>query len=353
MQATNQHRLLGRSSVSTPPIVFGVSSLGNLFSEPSEATKLALCRAWFDETPKPVAIDAAGKYGAGLALETLGANLRRLGVEPDDVVISNKLGWIRTPLTTSEPTFEPGAWVNLKHDAKRSISYDGVLACWEEGNRLLGEPYRAQLLSIHDPDEYLALAVDQDDRTHRWADIEDGYRALADLKSAGEAKAIGVGAKDWRVVQELDNRVALDWVMLANSLTLYRHPAELVAYVSRLDDRGVGVINSAVFNAGFLVGGDYFDYRRVAEDEAPDLFAWRRHFVALCREFGVEPAVACVQFALSPPGVQAIAMNTSKPRRIAEDVQAVQAVVPDRFWRAMKSAALIDPSYPHVGGEAC
>ena len=38
-------------------------------------------------------------------------------------MISNKLAWKRAPLLTDEPTFEPGAWVNIKHDAVQDISW--------------------------------------------------------------------------------------------------------------------------------------------------------------------------------------------------------------------------------------
>lgn len=344
-----QHRPFGSTGVRLPPIVFGVSSLGNLYHAPSDETKLAISRAWFDNVAAPVAIDAAGKYGAGLALEVLGRNLRTLGVRPEVVLLSNKLGWKRTPLTGPEPTFEPGAWVGLENDAERRISYDGILACWEEGNRLLGEPYRAQLLSVHDPDEYLDAAADEADRERRLDDIRGAYKALAELKASGEALAIGVGAKDWRVVKEIDGLVQLDWVMLANSLTIYRHPPEVIAFVADLASRGVGVINSAVFNAGFLVGGTHFDYRPVTRDESPTLFDWRERFFAVCGEHDVSPAVACVQFGLSPPGVQAVAMNTGKPGRIAEDVAAVETRLPDEFWRALRDEELIETQEWPVG----
>ncbi len=106
-----------------------------------------------------MAIDVAGKHGAGLAAEVIGRNLRELGVPAEGVVISNKLGWLRKPLRGSEPTFEPGtpgsAW---KHDAELDVSYDGIMACWEQGCELLGEPYRPTVASVHDPDEYLAGA---------------------------------------------------------------------------------------------------------------------------------------------------------------------------------------------------
>jgi dihydrofolate reductase len=41
------------------------------------------------------------------------------------------------------------------------------------------------------------------------------------------------------VIRKIDAVVPLDWVMLANSLTIYSHPPELVGYVAELTARGV------------------------------------------------------------------------------------------------------------------
>lgn len=91
-----------------PRIIFGSSSLGNLYKALSDDTKRALVAEWLRRRPGLVAIDSAGKYGAGLALESLGKQLGALGVPPDRVIISNKLAWRRAPLVGPEPTFEPG-----------------------------------------------------------------------------------------------------------------------------------------------------------------------------------------------------------------------------------------------------
>ena len=79
--------------------------------------------------PAGAVFDSAGKYGAGLALEELGRCLGELKVDPDKVLISNKLAWKRVPLKTPEPTFEPGAWVNLKHSASPS-SNKALVDAW-------------------------------------------------------------------------------------------------------------------------------------------------------------------------------------------------------------------------------
>jgi len=131
-----EHHVFGQTGLVIPPIVFGTSSLGNLYKVLPQETKHEIVRQWFAQVTAPVAIDSAGKYGAGLALETIGHELASLGVNPSQVTICNKLGWRRKPLTTPEPTFEPGVWTGLEHDAVQDISYDGILRCWEEGCEL-------------------------------------------------------------------------------------------------------------------------------------------------------------------------------------------------------------------------
>ena len=129
-----KHQPAGKSGISLPPIIFGTSALGNLFSVLSDETKTSIVSECLRLVPKPVVFDSAGKYGAGLALEKLGEILGKLGTKPEDVLISNKLGWLRKPLTTPEPTFEKGVWAGIEHDAWQKISYDGIMECWEQGN---------------------------------------------------------------------------------------------------------------------------------------------------------------------------------------------------------------------------
>lgn len=341
-----QHSKLGNTDIQIPRIVFGTGPLGNLYRAVSDEIKLEITRQWFEHVDAPVAIDSAGKYGAGLALEVIGRNLRELGVKPEQVIISNKVGWKRVPLQGPEPTFEAGVWEGLEHDAEQHISYDGIRDCWEQGCEMLGTEYIPAMASVHDPDEYLAAATSTDDRSRRFDDIVEAYRALAELKQQGATRAIGVGAKDWRAIQEIDQVIDLDWVMFANSLTVYRHPPELLSFVESLQQKGVGIINSAVFHGGFLVGGDHFDFRPVTPDNESGrkLLEWREQFRALCERHGVTPAVACLQYGLSIPGVAAVAVSTSDPKRVAMQVDDIEANVPNSLWTEAQELGLMAKS---------
>jgi len=329
-------------SVTLPKLTFGTSALGNLYQETSFEDKCALISEIIRHTDGPVFFDTAGKYGAGLSLEVLGNALRQLGVSPDEVIISNKLGWFRSPLLSPEPTFEPGVWKGLKHDAVQKISYQGILECYHQGNALLNH-YQASFVSVHDPDEYIAAASNPADAEKRYQDVLDAYRALADLKAIGKVKGVGIGAKDWQVIKRIAQDVNLDWVMIANSLTIKSHPQELIDFIADLAQKNIPVINSAIFNGGFLTGGDFFNYRKVDKNFSEDakLLKWREDFHALCREFNIQPAEACYHFSSQFPGISSIAMSTTRKDNVIRNVNIANAEVPEAFWTALKERNLI------------
>ena len=113
--------------------------------------------------------------------------------------------------------------------------------------------------------------------------------------------------------------------------------------MTALADRQVAIIGSSVFHSDFLVGGSRFGNRMLSPEDPADqrLFAWRKAFAALCYGHGIAPAHACIQFALSVPGVIAVALDTSYPDRIAENAASAVTPVPDAFFESMKEEGLL------------
>ena len=349
IEDTDFYRPFGRTGLIVPRLVFGATTLGNLFVAPSDETKRSLVRSWFDQLRKPIVIDTAGKYGAGLSLEVIARELGAAEIDPSDVIISNKLAWRRVPLSAAEPTFEPGVWIDLKHDAVQDISYDGILRCYEDGKRILGK-YGQQLVSVHDPDEYLDAAVDEDDRRRRMNDLIGAYRALTELRDSGEAVGVGVGSKTWTTVRDLSQHCDFDWVMLANSFTIMRHPPELLEFVASLREREIALINSALTHGGFLVGSDFCDYRKLDPSNPADreLFRWRDRFEAACQELSMTPYDLAVAFGAAHPAVTSVALSSSRPERTAQMISAVRQTVEPGVWSFLNAQELITwtPSMP-------
>ena len=342
--SSKKNGLANMQDLNFPKLIHGSSSLGNLFKVVEYKTKVEIVQKMIESSPDGrIVIDTAGKYGAGLALEAIGQALKELKVAPENVIISNKLGWIRVPLTTPEPTFEKGAWMGIDNDAVQNISYEGILTCYEQGNELLGD-YNTSLASVHDPDEYLDAATDPEDRARRMEDIKGAYRALFELKAQGKVKGVGVGSKQWRIIKELyDGGIKFDWVMFANSYTIYNKPAEVVEFINSLASDGVFVINSAVFQAGFLTGGSFFDYVAVTRESRPELFEWRDTFFRICQEHKQDPALVAVQYVLKLPAISSIALSSSRPSRVVSNGTLITGVVPDEVWAALAEAGIIDP----------
>ncbi|MFL9484350.1 aldo/keto reductase [Chitinophagaceae bacterium LWZ2-11] len=336
-------------NIRLPKIIFGTSALGNLYTALSFEEKKAIVNECMQYSEKLVVFDSAGKYGAGLALEMLGKSLQELNVPANEVLISNKLGWYRTDLTTAEPTFEPGVWKDLQYDAVQKISYDGIMACYEQGNQLLNS-YNAQLVSVHDPDEYLATASSKNEEEKFYTNIIEAYRALFDLKKQRKVKAVGIGSKDWKVIERISKDVPFDWVMFANSFTIKEHPQALMKFMLQLHQKGTTIINSAVFNGGFLTGSSYYNYKPVSSDndEHVHLFEWREKFYSVCKEFNVTPAAAAVQFGLSPSAVSSIALNTGNSKRVKENVLMPEIKIPREFWQRLKEDELIELKYEYL-----
>jgi len=224
------------------------------------------------------------------------------------------------------------------------------MECMEQGNELIGGTYKPQMLSVHDPDEYLAAAGNSKEFDKRFRNILEAYKALSVLKSEGKVKAIGVGAKNWQTIRLIANEVDLDWAMFANSMTIYRHPKDLLYFMEKIQGKGTAIINSAVFHAGFLTGGEFFDYVRIKPDSDENRlkFQWRDRFFSVCKKHNVVPANACVRFALTPPGVISVSLNTSVPERIKKNVESVECEIPRDFWKEMVEKGLIDRDYPYL-----
>lgn len=317
-----------------PKVVFGSSCLGNLYQELPYSVKLAIAREWMGNVKKPM-IDTAGKYGATMALEVIGQTLAELNVANNQVFLSNKLGWRRAPLINNEAQFEKGVWINIKYDAIQDINYSGIMRCYEEGLEAIGHGYKFDFLSVHDPDEFL-----QNGGSHE--DVLSSYKALFELKNSGETKAIGIGSKDWKVIRDFYKEIKFDWVMFACGPTILNHPPELLEFMEKLHKDGVTMINSAVFNGGFLTGSDFFDYRKLDREKDFALYEKRQKFWDICNEFKVNIAGACVEFGMMIPGVRATALNTSNPIRIKENVELVNYKAPKAFWTKLKQNGVIN-----------
>jgi D-threo-aldose 1-dehydrogenase len=133
-----------------------------------------------------------------------------------------------------------------------------------------------------------------------------------------------------------------DFVVLADCPTVMRHSRDELQLLDTLVQRQIPVIAAGAFQGGFLAGGACLAGRPIDPNDLADQSAitWRKAFASLCHGHGVRPAHACVQFVLSLPAVVAVSLSTSHPSRVAENVEAAVAPVPEALWDSMREEGL-------------
>jgi D-threo-aldose 1-dehydrogenase len=266
---------------------------------------LALCGEWFQYVASPVWIEVAHHYGKNVALETLGRILRRLEIGRDEIIIQLAVN------------------LNLEAANFRRNSAASLVQCWEDSCRLLGQQYRPKLLSITDPDD-------------------DAWRSASELKATGEILGCGVSAANLPLVLERKTKLEPDWVTFCGC-SVMRHSPETLAGMAELGDNATPTVLTGVLEGAFLVGGMKLNGRTVSSEDPADrsVLAWRKAFVALCYGHGVSPAHACIQFALSAPGVIAVRLESTYSDRVAENVRSACQSVPKNFWASMREEGLL------------
>jgi D-threo-aldose 1-dehydrogenase len=295
----DQSRPLGRTGLDVPRVVFGTAALGNVGRVMTDQAKVALCGEFLRQFSPPAWIETSYAYGDGMAVEVLGRALRRLEVTRDEVV------------------------VQLTVDAAGVRS---VAECWEKSCGLLGDPFRPKLLAIRDANE-------------------QSWQAARELKTAGEVRGIGLAVSDWQRVGACVAAMDPDWVML-RGCTVMRHPMEVLETMSALAMGEVPIVLCGLFEGGFLVGANRLDGRTLRAEDVSDrsLLAWRKAFVALCDGHGISPSDACIQFALTAPGVDAVRLESSYADRVVQNVNSLRQKVPEGFWESMKEEGLLSES---------
>ncbi|MER6946956.1 aldo/keto reductase [Nonomuraea sp. NPDC000554] len=297
---------------------FGAAPIAGLYQEVSdEQARATVDAAWSSGIRL---FDTAPHYGVGLSERRLGAALAgRSGY-----VLSTKVGRLLVPSARSGRD-DQGFDVPASLERVWDFSRDGVLRSLEESLTRLGLPH-VDIVLIHDPDDHLDQA------------LTEAYPALAELRSQGVVKAVGVGMNQWqaplRFVQETD----LDVVMLAGRYTLLDQSG--LPLLDACEARGVQVLAAGVFNSGLLAtpqpSGTY-DYL-----PAPEAVLDRaRRMAKICEAHGVVLPQAAMAFPLRHPAVASIVLGARSPEEVRANAELWGRPVPDALWAELESEGLL------------
>ena len=329
-------RPLGRTGLTVTTLGFGGAPLSGFRASVTERQGVDTLLAAYANGVRY--FDTAPLYGFGRSEHIFGQALRTL--DRDSFVLSSKVGRWMSPKPDNEDV--PG-WRKGGLSFKPTFDYsrDGTLRSLEQSLLRLGLN-RIDIVHIHDVDVWTHGTPGAADQ--RFKETMAGcFPALAELRSAGIIKAIGVGlnesAMSLRFVREAD----VDCVMLAGRYTLLEQGA-LDDLLPVCEQKGVSILTAGPFNSGILatgaVPGALYNYQ-----PAPVPIMDRvRLLEGVCQRHNVDLATAALQFPLAHPSVVSMVAGGISPDEVEQNAARMSVRIPAAFWSELKKQGLITPS---------
>jgi D-threo-aldose 1-dehydrogenase len=334
---------LGRTDVEVTAFGFGGAPLGERFLPVDNATADGIVELAYSSGI--TYFDTAPQYGQGKSEARLG---RVLGTKPrDSFILSTKVGHLYD--RPSDPkAFEAQLKGNGYRFAVHSdYTRDGVIRSYEHSLLRLGVN-RVDALVIHDIDVSHHGSRAVVDRHFEELTKGGGWRALEDLKAAGEIKAIGCGVNQLGTIPEILERGDVDFFLVAMPYTLLDQSA-IETEFPLCEKRGVGVVIGAVFASGILATGatanasyGYSPAQEAIKEKA-------RRIEKVCAAHGVPLQAAALQFPILHPIVAAIIPGAYRVENIRDNLASFQASVPAALWSDLKAAGLMRADAPTTG----
>ncbi len=309
----------------------GTAALGNLYRSVSDDDADGTVRAAL--AGGITYVDTAPHYGQGLSERRVGR-----AIVGNDVAFSTKVGRVLQPIEQPAPGTVRHAFVDGDpFEPVFDYSYDGVMRSFADSRKRLGDAHVSILLA-HD----LGAATHGSDAPRHMRDfLNGGYRAMAELKAAGDVKAIGLGVNEWQVCEEVLKSVDLDVVLLAGRYTLLEQTA-LDSFLPLCERRGVSVIAAGPFNSGILAGDIHYNY----DVAPPDIVARVKALTAVCAAHGVPLAAAALQFPLAHRTVACVLTGMANAGEVEANLILWRTTIPSALWDDLKTAGLLRGDAP-------
>ena len=340
MAEVTARRRLGRTDVEVTELGFGGASIGELFVPVFEHDALATIDAAWDAGLRY--FDTAPWYGRGLSELRTGSGLRD---HPRDAyALSTKVGRYLRPATGD--TYERGAWVGgAPNEVVFDYSYDGIMRSVEQSRLRLGIT-RFDIAFIHDLDR---LYFDEATWDGHFRDLTtSGWRALDELRSSGQVRAVGAGINALGLIPRFLDALDLDAFLIAMPYTLLKQEILDTEFPMAVE-RGVGFVIGAVFQSGILatgaVEGATYDYAPAPADVLERV----RRIEAVCARHGVPLAAAALQFPLGHPSVAAVIPGAFHPDQVRRNVASFAHPIPADLWAELKHEGLLREDAPVPG----
>lgn len=336
-------RRVADTAVTLPALGFGGASVGNLYRVSSdEDAQAAMAAAVLADMTY---LDTAPFYGHGLSETRFGAFLAT--IDRDQVQLSTKVGRLLEP-ANGAPVPDNGFVDPLPLIPRYDYSYDGVMRSFEDSQKRMGVEM-IDILYMHDIG---AATHGEEAHPALFRDAMDGgYRAMAELKAAGQVGAIGLGVNEWQVCAESFAHADFDIFMLAGRYTLLEQDP-LDSFLPECERRGVSVVAAAPFNSGLLArrpdANSHYNYGAVPKD----LVQRANTIFDICEAHATTAQAAALQFPLLHPSIVSVVSGMASAKRVAGACDWFDQPVPDQVWADLRAQGLLHPNSPKSASQS-
>jgi D-threo-aldose 1-dehydrogenase len=248
-----------------------------------------------------------------------------------DFTISTKVGRMlaSNPAGVGQPDDEdfvvPAEWIRVW-----DFSSTGVHRTLEGSLERLGLDC-VDVAYLHDPERWDLPAA-----------LGAGLPALADLRAAGLATAIGVASMSVDALQAAAVSGAVDVLMAAGRFTLADQSAA-AEVLPACEERGIRVVAAAVFNGGLLASSpdesSTFDYGAVPRE----VLERARKIEAVCMTYGVSLRAAALRYPFRHPAVISVVVGGRTPEQIHANCEEAGRSIPTELWEHLRDDGLVAP----------
>lgn len=321
MARHNQKVKLKRSDLEVTRLSLGTAPLGGLFKAVTDADGDELLNTALD-----VGInyfDTAPQYGHGVAEIRLGKALRGAKVP---FVVETKVGRV----LRHDPNAETFPWFP---DAPRDLvpvfdySPDGIRRAFDESLERMGLDH-LDIVLMHDAEEHVKEA------------IENAFPVLAEYRSQGLIKAVGIGINHAEQALQIMKGTDLDIALIAGRYTLLDQIShrELFPYARA---HNIDISMGGVLNSGVLanpVAGATYNYLPASDD----IIARAAKIGEFLKARNIPLLAAALQFPLRHPAVTSVLTGPRTAAELLENVDAFNLELPADIWAELEDANLIE-----------
>ncbi|MET3615512.1 D-threo-aldose 1-dehydrogenase [Rhizobium aquaticum] len=318
---------------------FGGAPLGNLYRKVSDEDAQGALLAAYDIGIRY--FDTAPQYGLGRSEERVGQAMQTFGAE--NIVLSTKVGRLLLDCEPDEVT--PESFVDVPQ--KRIVfdyTYHGVMRSYEASKARL-KADRADILLVHDVCAFSQGTQEASDARVRELFDGGGYRALVELRDAGDVLAIGAGVNEWQVCEKLLGLGDFDCFLLAGRYTLLEQEA-LETFLPLCERRDVGIILGGPYNSGILATGAIEGARYNYVPAPPEILERVRKIESVCQAHETPLIAAALQFVFGHPCVKTVIPGAVSRAELLANARLLEVDIPAGLWTDLKREGLIRADAP-------